>query len=959
MDTPLKVLQDDTAQLRCSVDSKPAVNTVKWYRNARFIDTNFVHTIPRASLQDAGSYTCSADNNLGQVGKADLVLDVLHAPIVALPERREVKEGEPVVEVECKVTANPKPFKIEWFKEGEPKFHQVGSTLRLTGIAAVHNGHYICSASNNLQPTGASIKMTKTGNSTISINVRHQPGKGRINPENPVAIEGRGTTLTCNADPSGYPEPQYEWWKGSADTRDKKTLAVGKDFTIESVRLGSVGDYHCQARNELGRGTIGSVYLEVYQAPKIITRLQPSILRKAGDADFHVSCSAEGKPMPKVKWLKNGHEILGDDSDMYQIYNKEQELSHKMAYKVVSTLKFVGPERIETSQLGSHDRGHYTCQFENDVEHGTDESTMLLRIEHSPVVVHQHNKVAYDKGLTARIPCRMQAYPEPRFDWSFANSVLQTENRRHYTMNNSALGDDVYESVLTVYNVGDASYGDYTCKAINAIGPKRTNIKLQPRSKPEEPINVHPIYTSYNFITLSWDDGFNGGYNDTKFTVEYKKLDDVSGPRYTDCFLSNPCNVSGLEQHTQYYVRVKSRNERGESKFSEEVAVATKVDVAMIPKPDNVHYEKSTQKASFNIDDTPLHLIAKIELEDERGSWNHYNGFLIDSNFGEMPVSKPVSNLRVRFCLETNELMCGPYTEALIVDVRPNATTSAGLAQPWLIGVVVFVVILSLTAALFLIKCCCCGNTKTKTLKTDDVSRPTIIHGTNGQQPPPYTNYSNGIENKGVESKDLSDDSLKANLFAPGGSQSAYPFATEQNSNNSNSANGGSVNSQDSLWNVKNNGGVVGTTVDAFAAAQIQQQQHQLQQQQQPAQQHYGMVHHQNGYVPYDPLAMQQQQQHTQTTANPGFGGSEDYTHYPYPDEYLNDRSRQYLQQQQQQQPRNGVQRQRMDTDCKYLFSHWKAGFARVKQSKTTITKKEMRKDDSRTANFCSGTNSL
>ena len=42
-----------------------------------------------------------------------------------------------------------------------------------------------------------------------------------------------------------------------------------------------------------------------------------------------------------------------------------------------------------------------------------------------------------------------------------------------------------------------------------------------------------------------------------------------------------------------------------------------------------------------------------------------------DQRFFEKPVmDSPVSNLRVRFCLQTNELMCGPYAEALIVDVR-------------------------------------------------------------------------------------------------------------------------------------------------------------------------------------------------------------------------------------------------------------------------------------------------
>lgn len=113
-------------------------------------------------------------------------------------------------------------------------------------------------------------------------------------------------------------------------------------------------------------------------------------------------------------------------------------------------------------------------------------------------------------------------------------------------------------------------------------------------------LNPFPILTSYNFITLGWDDGFNGGYDNTKFTVEYRRQGE-SLPRYTDCKNSNPCNVSGLEQHTQYYVRVKASNIKGESKFSPEVAVATKVDAAMIPKPANVHYEKSTRKASSTV----------------------------------------------------------------------------------------------------------------------------------------------------------------------------------------------------------------------------------------------------------------------------------------------------------------------------------------------------------------------
>merc|ERR1712165_254854 len=46
-----------------------------------------------------------------------------------------------------------------------------------------------------------------------------------------------------------------------------------------------------------------------------------------------------------------------------------------------------------------------------------------------------------------------------------------------------------------------------------------------------------------------------------------------------------------------------------------------------------------------------------------------------------------------------------------------------------------------------------------------------------------------------------------------------------------------------------------------------------------------------HGHVHFDAQTAQQYHQ----LAGNSFAGAEDYTHYPYPDEYLNDRNRQYL----------------------------------------------------------------
>ena len=90
------------------------------------------------------------------------------------------------------------------------------------------------------------------------------------------------------------------------------------------------------------------------------------------------------------------------------------------------------------------------------------------------------NRVAFDLGQTAFINCRMQAFPAPRFDWTFGNSILSND-RSFYDSNMTELNDDIYEATLKINQVSQSSYGDYICKGQNTMGAKRTIIKLQVR----------------------------------------------------------------------------------------------------------------------------------------------------------------------------------------------------------------------------------------------------------------------------------------------------------------------------------------------------------------------------------------------------------------------------------------------------------------------------------------------
>ena len=149
------------------------------------------------------------------------------------------------------------------------------------------------------------------------------------------------------------------------------------------------------------------------------------------------------------------------------------------------------------------------------------------------------------------------------------------------------------------------------------------------------------------------------------------------------------------------------------------------------------------------------------------------------------------------------------------------------------------------------------------------ISRPSIVHTT---QPPPY--HQHGIENKGVDTLKDADEMIKNNFGVP-------PFGEPQSASNSNSANGGSVNSQDSLWNVK------GAPHQNIHDPNMMHMMHNA----------YQMQAH-PGYQVYDAMAMQQHGQ----PQHPGHGQqgqpqqfTEDYTHYPHPEEYLNERNQHFV----------------------------------------------------------------
>lgn len=753
---PLNVLADKDAVLACFVVANPPVNSVRWVKNGHLLSNSHKHTILGVTPDDSGIYTCIADNGVGKATQTDLKLSVLYGPKVTVEKQKEVSKGESL-SVKCNVDSNPPPNSLIWLKENDPFFRKSGDTLNLKAVFPDDSGKYICQATNSLEASGSGTREHVRSNASVIVLVRHKPGDVEIIPNNPVAVAGQPFTLTCLARPRGWPLPEYRWWKEGKEGTD---LARRMNYTIVPIHVSHEGQYYCQPQNSLGQGGIGSVYLTVHEPPSVVIPLRPQVIKRDGDASFSITCKARGKPKPKVRWLKNGQEI-SKNTDLFSIEISDY-VEDKNAYSVQSTLTYRGPGRTRKT-LSLTDRGKYACEFENGFGEPA-KSEMMLRIEHSPVVRHTYNRMAFDNGETAVLQCKMQAYPEPSFEWSFKGRIL--DNYGNYGTNVTDLGEDIFVGSLSIRDVKDSDYGDYTCQAWNQVGDdEKTIIKLVRKSAPDRPTGLGVMEVNSNQITLRWSEGFNGGFSNTEFIVTSINLE-TAHAKNESCRNQNPCQITGLQSKTNYRFKVIAVNPRGYSPYSDDIVVSTKVNLKDMPRAVVAQYDRESHHVFFRVSPTSFSLLAKVEARPAgETEWQLQKTIPVEHEEVEVYINSDhneFSDVRIVLCLQSNETWCGdeklaePYIDGIpqAIGAKPPLSTAH------------MIVIATVAAAVFLllviVVICCCWKRKVKKADKRDYEMKSTNSPPNAISPPYYAHGT--IGNKGVE--ETLDDVSKVPMYA-------------------------------------------------------------------------------------------------------------------------------------------------------------------------------------------------
>nr|XP_004568171.1 neural cell adhesion molecule 1 [Maylandia zebra] len=263
--------------------------------------------IKKATMQDAGRYTCHCDFDSGHKDDAQIQLFVYDGPSFGSTKTyHEFLEGTDGL-VPCLVTGQPQ-VDVQWFKNqqeisnvGGHMRKQSDNTLRIEKVKREDAGTYVCRAQIRGRPSiFMELSVSVVVNAPPTVRLREEVKKVLAGPETNVS-------LLCLVD--GLPQPNITWTMPVQFNPSRHHFnSDSSQLTIQSVVREDFGEYVCTATNKIAESS-ATIMLHVFEAPEVfVSAEQQRVL--VGEA-VSVSCNVTGHPHPELHWLnkQNGQTL--------------------------------------------------------------------------------------------------------------------------------------------------------------------------------------------------------------------------------------------------------------------------------------------------------------------------------------------------------------------------------------------------------------------------------------------------------------------------------------------------------------------------------------------------------------------------------------------------------------------------------------------------------------------------
>ncbi|XP_030621020.1 hemicentin-1 [Chanos chanos] len=396
------------------------------------------------TADDAGVYVCTATSPVGYASR-EIQLSVNTKPRIvnADDKQKMVKMAAEVgseVILPCEVQGSPTPL-VTWNRNGQPIppvtawFTVMPSgSLKISDVRLIDSKLYTCSAAN------------PAGNVSLTYNL-HVQAKPKIMaaPNSLKALIGQTVVLPCVV--QGEPTPELSWFHNGRPVGHNKT------FKIQAVNHSDSGTYSCVAKNSAGQDTIETT-LQVLETP-YFEETTEAIMDKVANSRVIIPCSAKGSPRPRVRWFKNGLEILTGQSE------------HGVSIEQDGSL-------VIGSASASHS-GDYKCVAANEA--GSAERKTRLKVNVPPEI--QDDGQPVNLTVTLKQPlilgCDAFGIPTPTITWTKdSRPVLETPGV--YLQNGKRL--------LRIYRVQNEHAGQFSCIAKNSAGEARRDYTIHVQAPP-------------------------------------------------------------------------------------------------------------------------------------------------------------------------------------------------------------------------------------------------------------------------------------------------------------------------------------------------------------------------------------------------------------------------------------------------------------------------------------------
>ncbi|KAI5614770.1 hemicentin-1 isoform X1 [Silurus asotus] len=230
---------------------------ITWAFNNNIIPAHYNHAsglselvIERVSKDDAGTYSCVAENRVGSIKSLGFVY-VKEPPIIngdVHSNHIEPLGGNAILN--CEVRGDPPPT-IQWSKKGinvrvSSRIRQLDNgSLALYGTVSEDAGSYVCVATNDAGVVERTVTLTLQSSPVFT-----------VEPVDTVVDSGSIIVLNCQA--QGEPTPVIEWARNGRPVlaNDRIVTLSNGSLRLSSAQKEDTADYECVARNRIGSALV-------------------------------------------------------------------------------------------------------------------------------------------------------------------------------------------------------------------------------------------------------------------------------------------------------------------------------------------------------------------------------------------------------------------------------------------------------------------------------------------------------------------------------------------------------------------------------------------------------------------------------------------------------------------------------------------------------------------------------